>query len=122
MRGLMQHDVLVDGVEANGTWLEERAFQFGDGLFETVAIIDGKPCLWDAHMVRLRLGCRRLRLPHPDFSCLAEEGQRLCAGYARAVLKIFWTAGRSERGYRRPAALNPERHPRLANRLALGFR
>ena len=40
MRGLMQHDVLIDGVEAEGGWLRERAFQFGDGLFETIAIID----------------------------------------------------------------------------------
>ena len=105
----MQHDVLIDGVEADGIWLKERAFQFGDGLFETVAIIDGEPCLWDAHMARLRLGCLRLHLPFPDFSRLAEEGRRLCAGYSRAVLKIFWTAGRSERGYRRPVVLNPKR-------------
>ena len=105
----MQRDVLIEGVEADGSWLKERAFQFGDGLFETIAIIDEKPCLWDAHMARLSTGCRRLHLPQPDFELLAEEGRRLCAGHRQAVLKIFWTAGRSERGYRRPVPVVPQR-------------
>ena len=109
MHGLMQHDVLIDGAEAEGSWLKERAFQFGDGLFETVAIIDETPCLWAAHMARLGEGCRRLGLPLPDFGLLAKEGKRLCAGHRRAVLKIFWTAGQSERGYRRPRSMHPRR-------------
>jgi len=105
----MRHDVLIDGVEADGGWLGERACQFGDGLFETIAIIDGKPCLWDAHMARLADGCDRLRLPQPDLNQITEESRRLCAGRQRAVLKLYWTAGPSERGYRRPTALNPRR-------------
>jgi 4-amino-4-deoxychorismate lyase len=105
----MQAEVLVDGVETDAGWLQERGFQFGDGLFETVAIRQGKPCLWRAHLSRLGLGCRRLRLPLPDFPRLLEEASLLCAGAERAVLKIYWTAGRSERGYRRPAALHPQR-------------
>lgn len=105
----MQHDVLVDGVEAESGWLNERAFEFGDGLFETIAVIGGKPCLWNAHMARLAEGCRRLRLPLPDFSCLARECLDLCTGHAQAVVKIFWTAGQSERGYGRPERLEPKR-------------
>jgi 4-amino-4-deoxychorismate lyase len=105
----MQHDVLIDGAQAQGSWLKERAFQFGDGLFETVAILDGMPCHWAAHMERLGEGCQRIRLPLPDFGLLAEEGQRLCVGHRRAVLKIFWTAGRTERGYRRPDDIHPQR-------------
>jgi 4-amino-4-deoxychorismate lyase len=105
----MRHGVLVEGVEADGDCLFERAFQFGDGLFETVAVVDGNPCLWNAHMARLAEGCRRLRLPEPDFRLLAEEARRLCAGHRRVVLKVFWTAGRSQRGYRRPAPVAPRR-------------
>ncbi len=105
----MEADALVEGVEADAGWWQERACQFGDGLFETVAIRDGRPCLWRAHMLRLALGCHRLRLPLPDFSRLAEEGRRLCAEFERAVLKIYWTAGRSERGYIRPRVVEPQR-------------
>jgi 4-amino-4-deoxychorismate lyase len=105
----MQGDALVDGYATNPAWLNERSCQFGDGLFETIAIVDGEPCLWDAHMARLSEGCRRLRLPLPDFVRLREECRKLCAGRSRGVLKLVWSAGSSERGYRRPAELVPRR-------------
>lgn len=92
---------LIDGLPETGEWLAERACQFGDGLFETVAVTDGQPCLWSAHMERLRLGCRRLGLAPPDFALLEAEARSLCEQRRRGILKIFWTAGRSARGYRR---------------------
>lgn len=110
----MHQDALIDGIAADDSWLNERAFQFGDGLFETIAVVDGVPCLWDAHMARLSDGCRRLQLPIPDQDLLHDESRRLAAGRARAVLKIFWTAGRSERGYRRPSDLQPRRMLRVS--------
>ena len=110
----MHQDALIDGMAADEGWLHERAFQFGDGLFETIAIIDGLPCLWDAHLVRLFDGCRRLRLPTPDPQLLYDECLRLAGGRARAVLKIFWTAGHSERGYRRPPVIRPRRMLRIS--------
>lgn len=110
----MHQDALIDGIAADDSWLDERAFQFGDGLFETIAIVDGVPCLWDAHMARLSDGCRRLQLPIPDQYLLHDESLRLAAGRARAVLKIFWTAGRSERGYRRPSDVQPRRMLRVS--------
>ena len=109
---LMQ-DVLIDGIAADGGCVRERAFQFGDGLFETIAIIDGMPCLWNAHMARLSTGCQRLHLPRPDIARMTAECRSLCAGHERAVLKIFWTAGQSDRGYRRPASVRPQRILRL---------
>lgn len=94
---------LIDGRPSAADWLQERGFQFGDGLFETLAVVDGVPCLWQSHIQRLLLGCQRLRLPPPDLSRLQAEAEALCAGQPSAVLKIFWTAGLSPRGYRRPA-------------------
>lgn len=105
----MQHSVLIEGVAAEDDCLKERAFQFGDGLFETIAIIDGRPCLWDAHMQRMAEGCRRLQLPLPDPELLADEGRQLCRGRRRAVLKIYWTAGLGTRGYGRPDPVRPRR-------------
>jgi 4-amino-4-deoxychorismate lyase len=109
----MPDDTLIDGSSTDGSWLDERALQFGDGLFETLAVVDARPCLWSLHMARLAEGCRRLRLPFPDLSRLAEEAGALCAGRARAVLKIYWTAGPSPRGYRRPSPLRPRRMLRV---------
>jgi 4-amino-4-deoxychorismate lyase len=103
----MHDDALIDGVAARGGWLSERAFQFGDGLFETIAVIDREPCLWRAHLARLEQGCSRLRLPPPDRDRLAAECAALCAHHLRGVLKLYWTAGRSMRGYRRPVPVQP---------------
>ena len=100
---------LIDGQAAAPDWLADRACQFGDGLFETVAVVSGRPCLWRAHLARLAEGCRRLRLPAPDAGLLRREVSDLCRGQDRAVLKLLWSAGRSARGYRRPPAAQGQR-------------
>ena len=100
---------LIDGQPAAAGWLAERACQFGDGLFETVAVVAGRPCLWQAHLARLLTGCRRLGLPAPDSGLLEQEVFDLCQGQDRAALKLFWTAGRSARGYRRPPGASGQR-------------
>lgn len=111
----MRDDVLIDGVSFEADWLNERAFQYGDGLFETIAVVDGRPCLWDAHMSRLAGGCRRLNLPLPDPVLLRSDCLRLTAGLERAALKIYWTAGDSSRGYRRSQPLVPRRIVRVSH-------
>ncbi len=80
----------------------DRGLQYGDGLFETVAILDGEPRLWERHMARLRAGVERLALPPPPEAELHEEACRLSAGSGRAVLKILYTRGVGGRGFRPP--------------------
>lgn len=110
----MHDEVLIDGVSVAADWLGDRGFQYGDGLFETIAVVDGQPCLWDAHMARLSDGCRQLNLPLPDPALLRTECQMFVGGLARAVLKIYWTAGDSSRGYRRPHPLKARRILRVS--------
>jgi 4-amino-4-deoxychorismate lyase len=95
------------GNDLPAPWSSERACQFGDGLFETLAVIEGSPCLWSLHLQRLLLGCERLALPKPDTRRLERECARVCKDVDQAALKIFWTAGNSLRGYRRPAEVKP---------------
>ncbi len=38
----------------------------GDGIFETLLVRDGRPCLWDAHVQRLAQSAQSLDLPAPD--------------------------------------------------------
>lgn len=99
--------VLVDGAPADQLPADDRGLLYGDGLFETLAVIDGRPCLWDRHMTRLQLGCRRLQLPAPPVSELRRTVEALTAGTTRAVLKIVLTRGSGGRGYRPPAAPRP---------------
>ena len=43
-----------------------RGLQYGDGVFETVAVRRGKPRLWSLHVDRLTAACKRLSLAMPD--------------------------------------------------------
>ncbi len=87
--------------------IDDRATQYGDGLFETIAIRQGKPRFWKLHLERLLTGCARLGIPLPDASALHED---LAAALAEsdldtafATAKILVTAGAGPRGYFRPA-------------------
>ncbi|MGB5719730.1 MAG: aminodeoxychorismate lyase [Woeseiaceae bacterium] len=88
--------------------IDDRAFQYGDGLFETVAIRDGRPRLWNYHLERLQLGCEKLRLLKPanealraslDLAIRASDADR-----SHCTAKIILSAGISARGYARSAA------------------
>ena len=107
--------VIVNG-EAGGTLpTSDRGLYYGDGLFETVAVHNGRPEFWDRHMARLREGCTRLGLPCVDVDALARETEVLCKragvrkGVARGVLKIIISRGSGGRGYRTPETVHPTR-------------
>lgn len=95
---------LVDGIPAQSLPLDDRGLHYGDGLFETIAVREGEPKLWSAHLARLRRGCERLQLPMPDGDLLRAEAARLCADTAAGVLKLLYTRSSAGRGYRPVAA------------------
>jgi 4-amino-4-deoxychorismate lyase len=101
--------MLVNGVPETRVPIADRGFQYGDGLFETIAVTDGRLEFWGRHMARLAQGCGRLGLPAPDAALLRREAERLCAQTARGVLKIMVTRGIGGRGYRLPDEVRPTR-------------
>jgi 4-amino-4-deoxychorismate lyase len=90
---------LVNGIAATHVSIVDRGFQYGDGVFETLAVYDGAPLLWGPHLARLQRGAERLAIPMPAVELLAVEARRLCGTAHRAVLKIILTRGSSGRGY-----------------------
>ena len=94
----------------NRDCLHDRASHFGDGLFETIAVRQGKPCLWQYHLNRLQQGCVRLGLPPVDERALTADVHQHCAPLPDAVLKIILSAGNIQRGYQRPAIVIPNRY------------
>lgn len=99
---------LIDGVPVDRIPVADRGLQYGDGLFETIAVVDGKPCLWDRHLARLREGCALLSIPPPPEDQLAAEALGLTRGVDRAVLKLILTR-EGGRGYRPPDPPLPRR-------------
>jgi len=90
--------VLVDGVEADRVSVLDRGLAYGDGLFETLRVVDGAAPLWTRHMARLREGCGRLGLSVPEVDVLAAEFARTACS-PDGVVKIILTRGTGERGY-----------------------
>jgi len=81
-----------------------RGLQYGDGLFETVAIRNGKPRLWRYHIERLVRGCARLGLaaPHERLERELELVLRRCElDTAYCIAKIIVSAADTDRGYGR---------------------
>jgi 4-amino-4-deoxychorismate lyase len=94
----------------------DRALHYGDGLFETIACLDGRPRLLERHLRRLQLGCERLGLDVVAPAILASEVRELARGSSRAIVKLLITRGTAlARGY---ALAGGERARRIALRYA----
>ncbi len=89
--------------------VDDRGLAYGDGLFETLAVRNGRPCCWLDHLDRLARGAARLRIPLPSPASLKADATRLLTDVEAGTLKIILTRGRSRRGYRPPPAACPTR-------------
>jgi 4-amino-4-deoxychorismate lyase len=100
---------LLNGESKHCIEFSDRGFQYGDGLFETIEIINETPVFLNRHLRRLNQGCERLLIPMPDISTLRKEALQLSKDSTHAVLKLIVTRGSGGRGYRQPDAINTTR-------------
>jgi 4-amino-4-deoxychorismate lyase len=112
--------VLIDGAPARGPGsavsVLERGLHYGEGLFETIACVAGRPRLLQRHLRRLGCGCERLGLVPYDAAATEREVRELAAGNVRAIVKLLLTRGPAvARGY---ALTGRERPMRIALRYA----
>ncbi|HSC47396.1 MAG TPA: aminodeoxychorismate lyase [Gammaproteobacteria bacterium] len=87
----------------------DRGLHYGDGVFETLAVLDGRVRLLEHHLDRLAEGCSRLGFVAPDLDLLRDELRAAAHGQARAVLKLLVTRGTGGRGYRPPVGTGATR-------------
>jgi 4-amino-4-deoxychorismate lyase len=96
--------LLVNGVDcadpAHSIAASDRGLNYGDGLFETMLLKQGRVRLLDAHLARLTLGCRRLGIECPDLAVLRADIDRVCGGDDSGIVKLVVTRGVGGRGYR----------------------
>lgn len=105
----MNPRVRVDGAATDRVSALDRGLLYGDGLFETVLLVQGRAPLWARHMARLADGCARLGLAPPPEAALWREAVEVSAGLERAVARISVTRGAGARGYAPPAAAQSTR-------------
>lgn len=101
------HITLVNGVETSAINIADRGLAYGDGLFETMRVINGDIPLLDRHLARFLKGVSVLNLGEEkrlkqDFlhyvkSTLHEIRDNACLD--ASVLKLMVTRGAGGRGY-----------------------
>jgi 4-amino-4-deoxychorismate lyase len=76
----------------------ERAIVYGDGLFETVLIVDGTPPLWHYHKQRLQVSLLRLGIK-ADITVIEQQVFSLATRTQNALLRIVVARSGGQRGY-----------------------
>ena len=98
-----QSAIWLDGAPTSVLPLPDRGLDFGDGLFETLLVQQGRPLFTELHMERLGQGLQALAIP----DCLDAARQHLeCAAsfigkeaWHWAALRLSVIRGAGQRGY-----------------------
>lgn len=81
--------------------VSDRGLRFGDGVFETIRLVEGVPYQWEAHLARLTSGLDALRIVPPDADWHASARQLLqTMGIRDGFLRLAVTRGTGSAGYR----------------------
>lgn len=95
-----QTAIWLDGIPTSALPLPDRGLDFGDGVFETLLLHDGKPLFSNLHLERLSLGLKALAI----YDCLHAVRQQLdtvtkTISWHWAALRVSVLRGGDERGY-----------------------
>lgn len=96
--------IWVNGICTDHIPVSDRGFQYGDGVWETIAIRDGHIEFWNAHLHRLTYGLKQLAIDF-DTGILNEDWQQIQSSIDLTnnyVLKMIVTRGSGGRGYAPP--------------------
>jgi 4-amino-4-deoxychorismate lyase len=99
---------LVNGWPARSVDAADRGLMYGDGVFRTLVLREGRPLNWRHHFRLLSRDCGRLSLACPPEGAILEDLARAGPGPV-AVAKVVVTRGASGRGYAWAEGAGPTR-------------
>ena len=105
---------MINGVIADYININDRALQYGDGLFETILCIDKKLYYWQQHYQRLQSSARKLDIKCPDEKLLLDDIRQLLDDEENkpdkpCAVKIILSRGIGKRGYKYPKKMDSNR-------------
>jgi D-alanine transaminase len=90
--------------------VEDRGFQFGDGIYEVIRTYHGQPFQLDAHLARLERSAKAIELPLPwnvqQWATHVRDGIKR-SGYAESKVYLQLTRGAAPRDHVFPVAAKP---------------
>ena len=87
--------------------VNDRAFNYGDGLFETILVKNNKIIHLKEHVKRLHKGCDIICINKPTFSLIKKNAEIAIGNRKNCVLKIILSRGSCDFGYQYPKNLIP---------------
>lgn len=94
--------ILVDGLPANAVPADDRGFSYGDGVFRTLAMRNGRAQWWPQQYARLVTDCGALHITPPSETDLRRDLEMIAGQLPDCALRITVTRGSGGRGYARP--------------------
>ncbi len=106
---LTSSHILIDGAFGAVFDPQDRGLMYGDGVFRTLRMSQGRPRWWQDHLDKLRGDAGRLAIPEMPDSAWQADLERLSGVIDEGVLKLVLTRGSGPRGYALPEPCFPRR-------------
>ena len=91
----------INGVEHDSISITDRGLAYGDGVFTTAKVDQGKIQFLSEHLERLTKNCDQLSIALPDIDKIKHELKFVAQRFDLCVAKVIITAGEGGRGYSR---------------------
>ncbi|MDP2432524.1 MAG: aminodeoxychorismate lyase [Pseudomonadota bacterium] len=105
----MSVTLLVNGIEGAALDPLDRGLHYGDGVFRTLRVENGKPRWWEEQLAKLAADAARLGIVNPEASLWRDDLAHLAGRLSGGVIKLLLTRGSGARGYRPPDAATTTR-------------
>ena len=104
------NSIIINGKKASKISVNDRGFQYGDGIFETIACKNSSLIYWNEHLQRLNNACKILRLNPVDEATWLKDISKIIKDHDKdCVIKLIYSRGEGQRGYKLPEPTEPVR-------------
>jgi len=101
--------IIINGQQGDSIHVMDRSVMYGDGVFRTMRMRDGRIHCWIGQYRKLEADCQALDILCPAQSILEQEINLLVRDTPDCVVKIVVSRGEGGRGYGVPDSVSPNR-------------